>query len=172
MTRNEADLKQRSRSITREFFTTASTSHRNVNSCPHQSPPPKFVCETLCAFILPRPHIISLHFVSFSKTLLTHIVTADVNGTVRCRAYKGTFAVLGRSSSSEKLYDMSESSMDEIGDFAPSETGGFIVSFSSAVVAPSSSYVIRGTDVANTQGVQAIRLKKYGSMKSEAGERM
>ncbi|KAI9745778.1 MAG: argininosuccinate synthetase [Candelina submexicana] len=70
-----------------------------------------------------------------------------VNGTVRCRAYKGTFAVLGRSSQTEKLYDMNESSMDEIGDFAPSDTSGFI-------------------------SVQAIRLKKYGSMKLEAGERM
>ncbi|CAD6576518.1 MAG: argininosuccinate synthetase [Alectoria sarmentosa] len=47
----------------------------------------------------------------------------------------------------EKLYDENESSMDEIGDFAPSETGGFI-------------------------GVQAIRLKKYGSMKLDAGEKM
>ena len=27
------------------------------------------------------------------------------------------FSVLGRSSSTEKLYDMAESSMDEIGDF-------------------------------------------------------
>ncbi|KAI9701975.1 MAG: argininosuccinate synthetase [Candelina mexicana] len=70
-----------------------------------------------------------------------------VNGTVRCRAYKGTFAVLGRSSQTEKLYDMNESSMDEIGDFAPSDTSGFI-------------------------SVQAIRLKKYGSIKLEAGERM
>ncbi|KAJ8613747.1 hypothetical protein MRB53_036889 [Persea americana] len=38
-----------------------------------------------------------------------------VNGQVRCRVYKGTFYVLGRSSETEKLYDMSESSMDEIG---------------------------------------------------------
>lgn len=37
--------------------------------------------------------------------------------------------------------------MDEIGDFEPSETGGFIK-------------------------VQAIRLKKYGAMKQEKGERM
>ncbi len=42
---------------------------------------------------------------------------------------------------------MEESSMDEIGDFAPSDTSGFI-------------------------SVQAIRLKKYGSMKQEAGEKM
>ena len=57
------------------------------------------------------------------------------------------FSVLGRSSATEKLYDMEESSMDEIGDFAPSETSGFI-------------------------GVQAIRLKKYGAMKAEKGEVM
>ncbi|KAI9839959.1 MAG: argininosuccinate synthetase [Sarea resinae] len=70
-----------------------------------------------------------------------------VNGQVRCRAYKGTFSVLGRSSATEKLYDMTESSMDEIGDFEPSETGGFIT-------------------------VNAIRLKKFGSGKIERGEKM
>ena len=69
-----------------------------------------------------------------------------VNGRVRCRVYKGMFGIEGRTSES-KLYDMSESSMDEIGDFDPSETGGFIT-------------------------VSAIRLKKYGSMKKEAGEGM
>jgi len=71
----------------------------------------------------------------------------SVNGKVRCRVYKGTFYVLGRSSDTEKLYDMSESSMDEIGDFAPSETTGFIT-------------------------VQAIRLKKFGKKKQESGEAM
>lgn len=40
---------------------------------------------------------------------------------------------------------MSESSMDEIGDFEPSDTTGFI-------------------------SVMAIRLKKYGNMKAEEGE--
>lgn len=69
----------------------------------------------------------------------------NVNGAVRCRAYKGTFTVLGRWSDTEKLYDASESSMDEIGDFEPSDTTGFI-------------------------SVQAIRLKKYGRAKAEAGE--
>lgn len=59
-----------------------------------------------------------------------------VNGTVRCRAYKGSLQILGRSSETEKLYDMNESSMDEIGDFSPSDSTGFIA-------------------------VQAIRLKKY-----------
>lgn len=42
---------------------------------------------------------------------------------------------------------MSESSMDEIGDFEPSDTTGFI-------------------------SVNAIRLKKYGKMKAEAGEKL
>lgn len=59
-----------------------------------------------------------------------------VNGRVRMRAYKGNTIILGRKSS-EKLYDMSESSMDEIGStFQPSDTSGFIK-------------------------VQAIRLQKY-----------
>ncbi|KAL0633712.1 argininosuccinate synthetase [Maublancomyces gigas] len=70
-----------------------------------------------------------------------------VNGTVRCRAYKGSLQILGRSSETEKLYDMTESSMDEIGDFAPSDSTGFIA-------------------------VQAIRLKKYGKKKLEAGEKL
>ncbi|KAI9683161.1 MAG: argininosuccinate synthetase [Trizodia sp. TS-e1964] len=71
----------------------------------------------------------------------------SVNGEVRCRVYKGSFSVLGRSSATEKLYDASESSMDEIGSFAPSDTTGFI-------------------------SVQAIRLKKYGARKAELGEKM
>ncbi|KKK12314.1 hypothetical protein ARAM_001369 [Aspergillus rambellii] len=71
----------------------------------------------------------------------------SVNGQVRCRAYKGNMIILGRSSETEKLYDMSESSMDEIGDFSPAETTGFI-------------------------NVSAIRLKKYGQMKQAAGERL
>lgn len=68
----------------------------------------------------------------------------EVNGSVRCRAYKGQFSVLGRWSDSEKLYDMSESSMDEIGDFKPDDTTGFI-------------------------SVQAIRLKKYGEAMKARG---
>ncbi|RDW92621.1 argininosuccinate synthetase C-terminal-containing protein [Coleophoma crateriformis] len=71
----------------------------------------------------------------------------NVNGTVRCRVYKGSFSVLGRSSDTEKLYDESESSMDEIGDFDPAATSGFIT-------------------------VQAIRLKKYGAAKEAKGERL
>ena len=69
----------------------------------------------------------------------------SVNGTVRLRLYKGNCIVIGRSSKTEKLYDASESSMDDIGDFEPNETGGFIK-------------------------VQAIRLKKFGLMKQEMGE--
>ncbi|KAL3420851.1 argininosuccinate synthase [Phlyctema vagabunda] len=71
----------------------------------------------------------------------------NVNGQVRCRVYKGNFSVLGRSSDTEKLYDASESSMDEIGAFEPSDTTGFI-------------------------SVQAIRLKKYGEAKGAKGERL
>ena len=71
----------------------------------------------------------------------------NVNGTVRCRVYKGSFSVLGRSSDTEKLYDASESSMDEIGAFSPADTTGFI-------------------------SVQAIRIKKYGDAKQAAGERL
>ena len=43
----------------------------------------------------------------------------NVNGQVRCWVYKGSFIVLGRSSETEKLYDASEISMDEIGAFSP-----------------------------------------------------
>lgn len=67
-----------------------------------------------------------------------------VNGSVRCRAYKGMFSVIGRWSDTEKLYDESESSMDEIGDFAPESTTGFI-------------------------SVNAIRLKKFGKKMEEEG---
>jgi argininosuccinate synthase len=69
----------------------------------------------------------------------------SVNGTVRMRLYKGNCIVIGRSSKTENLYDAGQSSMDEIGDFEPQETGGFIK-------------------------VQAIRLKKFGEKKKSAGE--
>lgn len=59
----------------------------------------------------------------------------NVNGAVRCRVYKGQCYILGRSSETSKLYDESMASMDEIGDFAPVDSSGFIT-------------------------VQAIRLKK------------
>ena len=89
-------------------------------------------------------------YFSPEREYLQHAVVAaqrGVNGQVRCRAYKGGVRVLGRSSETEKLYDMQESSMDEIGGFEPSDTSGFIA-------------------------VQAIRLKKYGAMKEEKGEEL
>lgn len=87
-------------------------------------------------------------FFSPEMEFLSACITAsqkNVNGAVRCRAYKGNFIVLGRWSDTEKLYDASESSMDEIGDFEPSATTGFIE-------------------------VQAIRLKKYGRAREDAGK--
>ncbi|KAK9311219.1 argininosuccinate synthase [Lipomyces starkeyi] len=69
----------------------------------------------------------------------------NVNGQVRCAVYKGNLIILGRSSETENLYDANESSMDEIGDFEPTDASGFIA-------------------------VQAIRLKKYGRAKQEKGE--
>ncbi|KAJ5089830.1 Argininosuccinate synthase [Penicillium argentinense] len=89
-------------------------------------------------------------YFSPEREFLESSITASqksVNGQVRCRAYKGSVSVLGRSSETEKLYDMTESSMDEIGDFSPAETTGFI-------------------------NVSAIRLKKYGQMKAAAGEKL
>jgi argininosuccinate synthase len=71
----------------------------------------------------------------------------NVNGQVRCRVYRGSFVALGRSSETEKLYDASESSMDEIGSFSPQATTGFIA-------------------------VQSIRIKKYGEAKEAAGEKL
>ncbi|GME93003.1 unnamed protein product [[Candida] boidinii] len=67
-----------------------------------------------------------------------------VNGVVRARAYKGSLQILGRSSSTEKLYDATESSMDELEGFQPQEATGFIA-------------------------VQAIRIKKYGEAARENG---
>jgi argininosuccinate synthase len=68
-----------------------------------------------------------------------------VNGQVRARLYKGSLSILGRSSETEKLYDATESSMDELTGFQPQEASGFIA-------------------------VQAIRIKKYGEAKREKGE--
>lgn len=67
-----------------------------------------------------------------------------VNGIVRARCYKGSTYILGRYSSTEKLYDATESSMDELTGFEPQETSGFI-------------------------SVQAIRIKKYGEKAREDG---
>lgn len=68
-----------------------------------------------------------------------------VNGQVRARLYKGSLQILGRSSSTEKLYDATESSMDELTGFQPQEASGFIA-------------------------VQAIRIKKYGEAKREKND--
>ncbi|AGO12570.1 AaceriAER230Cp [[Ashbya] aceris (nom. inval.)] len=68
-----------------------------------------------------------------------------VNGQVRLRLYKGNVIVLGRSSETENLYDATESSMDELTGFQPTDTTGFIA-------------------------IQAIRMKKYGESKKERGE--
>lgn len=68
-----------------------------------------------------------------------------VNGQVRVAAYKGNVIILGRSSETEKLYDATEASMDELTDFDPTDTSGFIT-------------------------VNAIRIKKYGQSKLERGE--
>lgn len=90
-----------------------------------------------------------LYFSPEREFLTDSIISSqkNVNGQVRCRVYKGNFYVLGRSSETEKLYDASESSMDEIGSFEPADTTGFI-------------------------SVQAIRLKKYGQAKAEHNERL
>ncbi|KAI9866239.1 MAG: Adenylosuccinate synthetase [Trichoglossum hirsutum] len=59
-----------------------------------------------------------------------------VNGEVRLRCYKGAVYVLGRSSSTEKLYSEEEASMDSLDNFSPEDATGFIK-------------------------IQSIRLKKY-----------
>lgn len=60
-----------------------------------------------------------------------------VNGVVRVALYKGNVVILGRYSDTEKLYDATESSMDELTGFQPEDATGFIK-------------------------LQAIRIKKYG----------
>lgn len=68
-----------------------------------------------------------------------------VNGEVRLRCYKGNAYVLGRTSSTEKLYSAEEASMDSLEDFEPTDTTGFVA-------------------------IQSIRLKKYGLQKADEGE--
>lgn len=70
-----------------------------------------------------------------------------VNGTVRCAAYKGGVTILGRFSETEKLYDATAASMDELTDFNPVDTTGFI-------------------------SVQSIRIKKYGEAKQSKNEKL
>lgn len=70
-----------------------------------------------------------------------------VNGTVRASAYKGNVIILGRFSETEKLYDETESSMDELTGFSPQDTSGFIA-------------------------VQSIRIKKYGEAARAKGTKL
>ncbi|CCF57094.1 hypothetical protein KAFR_0C00990 [Kazachstania africana CBS 2517] len=70
-----------------------------------------------------------------------------VNGTVRLSLYKGNVIVLGRFSNTENLYDATESSMDELTGFLPTDTTGFIA-------------------------IQAIRVKKYGEAKRNKNEKL
>lgn len=63
-----------------------------------------------------------------------------VNGEVRLKLYKGNVIVEGRSSKTNNLYDMEESSMDVQGGFSPVDSEGFIK-------------------------IQSIRLKKWGLTK-------
>ncbi len=108
-----------------------------------------FLPREICRFLYLYSMLSLLRKLNHLNSLEASIKASQtyVNGRVRCRAYKGTISVLGRSSATESLYDMNESSMDEIAGFAPSDTSGFI-------------------------GVQAIRLKKWGQKKADAGERM
>lgn len=70
-----------------------------------------------------------------------------VNGVVRAACYKGNVLILGRYSDTEKLYDETESSMDELTGFSPEDTSGFIA-------------------------VQAIRIKKFGEAAREKGNKL
>lgn len=70
-----------------------------------------------------------------------------VNGSVRVRLYKGNVIILGRFSETENLYDATESSMDELTGFMPTDTTGFIA-------------------------IQAIRIKKYGQAKRDKNEKL
>ena len=74
-----------------------------------------------------------------------HFSQKRVNGEVKLRYYKGAAYVLGRSSSTEKLYSAEEASMDTLEDHSLTDTTGFI-------------------------GIHSIRLKKYGLQKAEERE--
>ncbi|VEU23707.1 DEKNAAC105072 [Brettanomyces naardenensis] len=67
-----------------------------------------------------------------------------VNGVVKARCYKGSLSILGRASSTEHLYDATESSMDELTGFEPVDATGFIA-------------------------IQSIRVKKYGEKARKDG---
>lgn len=67
-----------------------------------------------------------------------------VNGIVRASCYKGSITIMGRSSTTEHLYDATESSMDELVGFEPRDATGFIA-------------------------IESIRIKKYGKAARENG---
>ncbi|KAG0312737.1 argininosuccinate synthetase [Linnemannia gamsii] len=79
------------------------------------------------------------YFSPEAEFLLASIAASQktVNGEVRLKLYKGNVIVEGRSSKTNNLYDMEESSMDVHGGFSPLDSEGFIK-------------------------IQSIRLKKWG----------
>lgn len=79
------------------------------------------------------------YFSPEAEFLLASIAASQktVNGEVRLKLYKGNVIVEGRSSKTNNLYDMEESSMDVQGGFSPLDSEGFIK-------------------------IQSIRLKKWG----------
>ncbi|KAF9125184.1 argininosuccinate synthetase, partial [Linnemannia schmuckeri] len=79
------------------------------------------------------------YFSPEAEFLLASIAASQktVNGEVRLKLYKGNVIVEGRSSKTNNLYDMEESSMDVQGGFSPIDSEGFIK-------------------------IQSIRLKKWG----------
>ncbi|KAF9406278.1 argininosuccinate synthetase [Podila epigama] len=80
-----------------------------------------------------------MYFSPEAEFLLSAIEASQktVNGEVRLKLYKGNVIVEGRSSKTNNLYDMEESSMDVQGGFSPLDSEGFIK-------------------------IQSIRLKKWG----------
>ncbi|KAL9020416.1 MAG: hypothetical protein Q9185_002346 [Variospora sp. 1 TL-2023] len=89
-----------------------------------------------------------LYFSPEREVLQSYIAKSqeNVNGRVRVKLYKGNAIIEGRTSDSS-LYNMSESSMDELGGFLPTDSTGFIQ-------------------------VNSLRLKKYGAMKKAAQENL
>jgi len=68
------------------------------------------------------------HYFTPEREFVTSAIPASqrtVNGVVRLALYKGNTIVEGRSSD-EGLYDATQSSMDELGGFEPTDTTGFI----------------------------------------------
>jgi argininosuccinate synthase len=88
------------------------------------------------------------------------------------RCYRGNVFILGRSSETEKLYSEEESSMDSLVDFSPVDTSMSPVPlFSAPPCPPPCAYVARtNAPSAGFININAIRLKKFGQAKLEAGE--